>query len=170
MTRGIPLMPEDAGGVLLLELLVSGYAAHERGSEEIEPRDLMKAIYIVDLEHVQAFWDDWEGFEAFVSREKLPGARSVYVNRTAYLVRVEIDQNQAPGGSFRGVGKPTEAVWRIIRDARALASERTGTASTPSSRDLLFCACAQDPALSAALQESGLQLERLAAAVRSSGM
>jgi len=162
-------MPEDAESVLLLELLVSGYIANERGSEHIESLDLIKAIYIVDFEHVQKFWDDWEDFEQFVSREKLlpGGARyTPYIDRTMYLVRMGVDQAQAPSGTFRGVGRFTEGVLRIISEARALASKRTGNLSTPSSRDLLFSACAQDPALSTALQESGLKLQALAEAVK----
>jgi uncharacterized repeat protein (TIGR03803 family) len=38
-----------------------------RGSELIEPRDLIKAIYVADLEHVSSFWTDWEGFERLVT-------------------------------------------------------------------------------------------------------
>ena len=49
---GTILKQVDAGGVLPLLFMVSGYVAMERGSEFIEPRDLVKAIYIVDLEHV----------------------------------------------------------------------------------------------------------------------
>jgi len=47
----------------------------ERGSELIEPRDLIKAIYIADLEHVSAFWDAWEGFERLVNDEVLANGR-----------------------------------------------------------------------------------------------
>src|SRR5579863_722363 len=115
MINGMPLMPEDVGGVLLLELLVSGYAAQERGSEEIGPKDLAKAVYIVDLEHVQKFWSDWEGFEAFV-------AGGSYLSRVAYLIRLHVDQDQAPAGTLRGIGRPTEAVVRAIGDARLFAS------------------------------------------------
>jgi hypothetical protein len=50
-----------------LLLAVSGYATMERGSELIEPRDLIKAIYVADLEHVSSFWTDWEGFERLVT-------------------------------------------------------------------------------------------------------
>jgi hypothetical protein len=59
---GLVLKPGDVGGVLVLLFMVSGYAAMERGSEMIELRDLVEAIYIADLEHVQEFWNDWQGF------------------------------------------------------------------------------------------------------------
>jgi hypothetical protein len=53
----------------------------------------------------------------------------------------------------------------IVNAARDLASKREGAPSTPTSRDLLFCTCSHDPELRTALLESGLQLEKLAAAV-----
>jgi hypothetical protein len=62
------LRPElDREGPWLLLMMVSGYAAMERESEQTEPIDLIKALYIVDLEHLAKFWDDWEGFEKLVS-------------------------------------------------------------------------------------------------------
>ena len=169
MATSAILTPEDANSVLALVLLVSGYAAQERGSSAIEPRDLLKAIYIVDLEHVQAFWEEWEDFERFVSGKRLAEAGSGYINRTVYLVRVEIDLSQAPGGYFRGVGNLSEVVRGIIGEARMLASNRTGNPSTPSSRDLLFSICTRDPSLSKALQDSGLNIESLTQAVRRTG-
>jgi hypothetical protein len=39
-------------------LVAVRYAAMERGSEVIEPQDLIKAICIVDLEHVSSLWSD----------------------------------------------------------------------------------------------------------------
>ena len=155
------IMPEDASNVLPLLLLVSGYAAQERGASVIEPKDLLKAIYIVDLEHVQAYWDNWEDFERIISGEGLMEGGSGYINRTVYLIRVVIDQNEAPSGCFRGVGHPSEAVSRIVEDARTLANKRTRALSTPSSRDLLVSMCAQDPSLSKILQDFGLNLESL---------
>jgi hypothetical protein len=49
------LTSADAVGVLPLLLKVSAYVALERGSDLIEVRDLLKAIYIADLEHVAGF-------------------------------------------------------------------------------------------------------------------
>jgi hypothetical protein len=165
---GVFLKRIDAGGVWPLLMMVSGYAAMERGSEFIEPRDLIKGIYVVDLEHVSIFWSDWEGFEKFVTSGKLGnGASESYINRTLYLVRLEMMSRDHPG-QFIGVGKPSSALKEIVATARAFASERVGAPSTPSSRDLLFSACSQDSDLSAALQESGLQLEKLVAWVRNS--
>ena len=59
---GTILKQVDAGGVLPFLFMVSGYAAMERGSEFIEPRDLVKAIYIVDLEHVSLVLEQLGGF------------------------------------------------------------------------------------------------------------
>jgi hypothetical protein len=161
---GPMLKPEDVGGVLVLLFMVSGYAAMERGSEMIELRDLVKAIYVADLEHVQEFWNDWQGFEKFVTSEKLAnGVTETYINRTLYLVRVELISRDNPGG-FIGLGRPSLALRETVASARKLVSERVGP-SSPDSRDLLFCACCQDPELLEALRESGLQLEKLAAAV-----
>ena len=70
----------------------------ERGSELIEPRDLLKAIYIADLEHVSVFWNDWEGFERFVTSEKLAqGVSQTYINRTLYLFRLEMMSSENAG-------------------------------------------------------------------------
>ena len=78
---GTILKQVDAGGVLPFLFMVSGYAAMERGSEFIEPRDLVKAIYIVDLEHVSLFWNSWEDFERFIMSEKLAeGISQTYIN------------------------------------------------------------------------------------------
>lgn len=160
----------DTGGIVPLLFMVSGYAAMERGSETIEPYDLIKAIYIADLEHVSMFWDDWEGFERLVSKERLGNdLPDIYINRTLYLVRLEA-MSRENAGSFVGLGRPSQAFQQIVATARTLASKRAGSPATPSSRDLLFCACSEDPELSAALQASGLQLEKLAAAVKKSVM
>jgi hypothetical protein len=163
---GTILKQVDAGGVLPLLLMVSGYAAMERGSEFIEPRDLVKAIYIVDLEHVSLFWNSWEGFERFIISEKLAeGISQTYINRPLYLLRIELAARENPG-CFTGLGKPSQAIRQLVDSARTLASEREGRLGTPSSRDLLFCACSQESELSAGLEQSGLQLEKLATAVR----
>lgn len=64
--------------------------AMERGSDIIEPIDLLKAIYVVDLEHVAAYWYDWERFESIVSNQQLEnGQFKVYINRMSYLIYLE---------------------------------------------------------------------------------
>lgn len=159
------LEPIDAWGVCALLFQVSGYAAMERGSELIEPRDLIKAIYIADLEHVSVFWDAWEGFERLVNDETLANGRSgTYINRILYLVRLEMAIRDSPDG-FIGLGRPSPTLQKIVAAARKLASERSGAVATPSSRDLLFATCSLEPDLSESLQKSGLQLAKLADAV-----
>jgi hypothetical protein len=159
------LEPIDTWGVWPLLLQVSGYAAMERGSELIEPRDLIKAIYIADLEHVSAFWNAWEGFEKLVNDQRLANGRSgTYVNRTLYLVRLELAIRDSPDG-FIGLGRPSPTLEKIVTAARKLAVERSGAVATPSSRDLLFATCSLDPEVSESLQKSGLQLAKLTAAV-----
>jgi hypothetical protein len=156
----------DAGGVLPLLSLVSGYAAMERGSEVIEPRDLIKAIYIADLEHVSAFWNDWEGFERLVNDERLANGRSAtYISRILYIVRLELAMRDSPDG-FLGLGRPSPTLETLVDTARKTASDRSGVPMTPSSRDLLFAACSLDPELSKSLQKSGLQLAKLSDAVK----
>jgi hypothetical protein len=160
------LRPEDVAGVWPLLCLVSGYVAIERGSETLEPDDLMKAIYITDLEHVSTFWDDWEGFERLVTRGRSgSGISEVYINRIVYLTRVELMARGTTADGFAPLGRPSGTFQKIVSAARNLASGRAGVPSTPSSRDLLFCASSQSSELSRVLQESGLQLEKLAAAV-----
>ncbi|MGB6385913.1 MAG: hypothetical protein WBD25_03590 [Terriglobales bacterium] len=155
----------DAWGVFPLLLQLSGYAAMERGSEWIEPLDLIKAIYIADLEHVSAFWNTWEGFERLVNEQKLANGRSgTYINRTLYLVRVELAMRDSPDG-FVGLGRASLTLQHVVSLARKFASERSGTVATPSSRDLVFATCSLDSELSECLQKSGLQLAKLADAV-----
>ncbi len=159
------LEPIDAWGVFPLLLQVSGHAAMDRGSELIEPRDLIKAIYIADLEHVSAFWDAWEGFERLVNDEALANGRSgTYINRMLYLVRLELAMRDSPDG-FTGLGRPSPSLQTIVATARKLSSDRSGAVATPSSRELLFATCSLDPELSESLQKSGLQLAKLADAV-----
>ena len=157
-------MQVDVGGVLPLLLMASGFAAMARGSELIEPKDLVRAIYIADLEHVSMFWRDWEGFEKLVTAERLAnGVTETYINRPLYLIQLHSMMSQKEG--FYALGNPSEKFKEIVAAARELASRRTGLPSTPTSRDLLFCTCSQDSELSTALQNSGLQLEKLALAV-----
>ncbi len=164
--RGLTLRQEDAGSVFPLLLTLSGYLAMERGSELVEPCDLIKAIYIADLEHVSSFWDHWEGFERFVSnRKSAKRPAQTYVNRILYLIRLELTSRENPG-CFIGFGAVSQPLRERVDAARKLAGARDGSPGSPSSQDLLFCACSHDPDLAAALQSSGLHLKRLAAAVQ----
>ena len=145
--------------------MVSGYAAMERGSEIIEPKDLLKAIYIVDLEHVLAYWSTWEGFERFVSAENSPTNTGTYINRMLYLLRMELAAKEIPSGFF-GVGRPSHSFHEVVAFARGLATSRMGVPTSPSSGDLLFSVCSLNAGLSESLQKSGLLLNQLEAAVR----
>jgi hypothetical protein len=161
------LHPEqDSTGALPLLLMVSGYAAMERGSESIEPIDLVKALYIVELEHLAKFWDDWEGFETLVSNQRLVNGKSqMYINRMLYLIHLERGMASQPD-KINIFGSPSARFQEIVNAARTLASNREGTNHPPTSRDLLFCICSHDSEIQASLQGSGLQLEKLAAAVK----
>jgi hypothetical protein len=147
-------------------LPICGWSAKERGSELIEPIDLIKAIYIVDLDHVAKYWDDWEGLEDFVTQIKYRnGHVATYINRTHYLLEVfYAARNQA--GEFIPIGHPTAAFDDVVAAARKSAVERDGSGADPSSRDFLYSACSLDPTLANALQDSGLQLDKLEAWVR----
>ncbi len=155
----------DALGVLPLLLQVSEYAAMERGSQVIELQDLVKAIYIADLEHVSAFWNDWEGFERLVTEQKLATSRSgTYINRTLYLIRLELSIRDSRD-EFIYLVKASPKLQEVVATARRFAHERRSS-DTPSSRELLFSVCSLDSEFSDSLQKSGLQLEKLAAAVK----
>ena len=159
---GAMLAPVDVGGVYPLLARVSSYAAIERGSDLVEPRDLIKAIYIADLEHVSRFWDNWETFEELVTRERLvTGASMTYINRCLYLVRLDAMSKERPSG-FTGLARVSQAFQEVVAAARKLATERMGNETSPSSCDLLFSVCSIVPELSTALQESGLRLDKLA--------
>ncbi len=137
----------------------------ERGSELIEPIDLVKALYIVDLEHLAMFWHDWEGLERLVSDQRLVNGKSkMYINRTLYLIHLEMGMASQPD-KINIFGSPSPRFQEIVNAARALASKREGIPSTPTSRDLLFCTCSHDRDLRTTLQASGLQLKELTAAV-----
>jgi hypothetical protein len=167
MFSGLLLRPEqDSTGPWPLLMMISGYAAMERESEQTEPIDLIKALYIVDLEHLTKFWNDWEGFEKLVSNQRLANGQSkMYINRMHYLIYFErIRASQVPDKIYL-FPPASPKLQEIVNAARALASKREGAASTPSSRDLLFCTCSHDPVLKRALLESGLQLDKLVAAV-----
>src|SRR5712691_95383 len=151
---------EDVGGILPLLLHVSGYAAMERGSELVEPRDLVKAIYVVDLEHVSRFWDDWEGLERLVAQGKLAnGATEKYFNRTLYLVRVQALTEKNPGTAFE-FGRASQSLIDVVAAARKIVTNREGS-GTPSSKDFLYAICSQDTELGGALKASGLATDKL---------
>jgi len=151
------------GGVFHDLLPVSGWCAEQRESKVSEPIDLVKAIYLVDLEHVSKYWSDWEGFEAFIMEIPLAGGRKVsYINRARELFELFMSGREEPGRQFVTSALPSAQVQEILRAAQELASAR-GCALPPSSRDLLLCACRQDQGLSEALQKSGLRLDRLTA-------
>jgi hypothetical protein len=162
------LLPEqDSAGPWPLLMTVSGYAAMERGSGSIEPIDLIKALYIVDLEHLAMFWRDWEGFERLVSNQRLAnGQPRTYINRMHYLIYLEISLASQQPDTIQLFGSPSARFQEIVNAARTLASKREGIPSTPTSRDLLFCTCSHDPELHASLEQSGLLLDKLKAAVK----
>jgi hypothetical protein len=157
---------EDMGGVWPVLLTLSAFAAKERGSELLEPCDLVKAIYIADLEHVSGFWSNWEGFERFVSNQTAAaGYPKLYINRMIYLIRVELTKNAMPAHSFTPFGNPSPQFREAFDTAKTLVKKREGEISTPTSKDFLLAICSNDQSLSIALQKSGLQLEKLKAAV-----
>lgn len=160
------LQPIDAGGVLPILLTVAGYSALERSSDNIESHDLIRAIYIVDLEHVSEFWNHWEGFEAHVSSGYPVANRSpVYINRVLYLVRLEVASREH-ADEFVTLGNASPSLMSIVARSREIAYARTGERQSPSSRDLLFSACMLDGKLSQSLEKSGLLMAKLKEAVK----
>jgi hypothetical protein len=154
------------GGVFHDLLPVSGWCAMQRESKVSEPIDLVKAIYIVDLEHVSRYWSDWEGFESFILEIPLAGGRKIsYLNRVRELVELSMAGQDEPGRQFVSFVLPSTEVQEIILAAQKLASDCGGGNKPPSSCDLLYCACCRNAALSEALQKSGLRLEELTSAV-----
>ena len=59
---------------------------------------------------------------------------------------------------FFGLGRASPTLQHAVVLARKIASDRSGAAATPSSRDLLFATCSLDPQLAESLRKSGLQL------------
>ena len=166
MIGGLLQPEQDRTGPWPLLMMVSGYAAKERDSEVIEPIDLVKALYIVDLEHLAKFWNDWEGFEKLVSDQRLANGQSkIYINRMHYLIYVEQIRASHQPDKIHLFGSPSPKFLEIVNAARTLATKREGTPSTPTSRDLLFCTCSHDIGLRTALEESGLQIGKLTAAI-----
>lgn len=149
------------GGVFFDILGVSGWCAELRESKVSEPIDLIKAIYIVDLEHVSKYWSDWERFEAFILDIPLAGGRKVtYINRAREQFELFMAGRDDPGRQLVTFALPSLQLQEIVSAARELASAR-GRGLPLSSCDLLLCACRQDRGLSEVLQKSGLQLDRL---------
>jgi hypothetical protein len=168
-TAGPLLKTADLGGVCPLLFAASGYAALQRGSASIEIQDLIRAIYIVDLEHVAKFWIDWEGFERFVSAQLGSAGRpETYINRIWFLIQLQLAAAREEG-TLTPLARPSVELAQVVAAARDLASKRSGNPSTPSSGDLLFCVCSREPSLAAGLRASGLQLEKLRDAVGESG-
>lgn len=150
------------GGVFHDLLPVSGWCALQRESKVSEPIDLVKAIYLVDLEHVSKYWSNWEGFEAFITEIPLAQGRKLfYINRARELFELFMAGREEPGRQFVGFAPPSLQVQEIVRAAQELASAH-GRDLPPSSRHFLLCACRKDRRLSEALRNSGLQLDELA--------
>jgi hypothetical protein len=115
---------------------------------------------------VTKFWDDWEGFEALVSNQRLGnGQTRTYINRIHYLIYFERIRAAQKPDSIRLFPPVSPILEKIVKAARELASKREGSGITPTSRDLLFSVCSHDPELKSALEKSGLQIEKLAEAV-----
>ena len=148
------------GGVFHDLLPVCGWCAMQRQSKVSEPIDLVKSIYLVDLEHVSKYWSDWESFELFVLEIPLAGGRKVsYINRARELFELLMAGRETPGQQFVTFALPSLQLQEIVFAAQKQASAR-GRDLPPSSCDLLLCACREDRGLSEALQKSGLQLDR----------
>ena len=164
----LTIRPEDAGQICSVLLLMSGYSAMERGSGLIEPLDLIKAIYVVDLEHVSKFWRNWENFEEFIASIKIGnGLKVIHINRFLYLARLYSLMSEEKQ-VYPLMGRVSPALSEIFSAARKVASARFGYPISPTSSDLLFCLCKQDASLAAALRNSGLDLDALAALVEKS--
>jgi hypothetical protein len=167
-------MPDDDKGRLIFvegvwSVLceVSIWSACERGSEFIEPLDLVRAIYIVDLERVADYWANWENYATFVGKVKLlNGHQAGYINRVLYLLQMRLALSQSPPGQLSHSARTSKVLYDIVFAAKTLANRRVPAEEWPSSRDLLFCACTHDADLSAALQQAGLQIDKLESDVK----
>jgi hypothetical protein len=158
-------MMSDRKGVWQYLLQIGGCAALERRSDSIELIDLVKAIYIVDLEHVAEFWTHWEDFERFVLKIETRRRPITYLNRTLYLFAAHQAATEAPG-TFISKGKVSEALKEVVAAVRKVVALRGGEEEPITSRDFLYCACMQDSSLRTDLQRAGLQFERLEAVVK----
>jgi len=153
-------------GVWRYILPMSGLCAIDRGSKAIESVDLLKAIYIVDLEHVSEYWDNWQSYERFVMKIPLAdGRKQRYINRTIQLLKLH-DTGRHEPGQLVPFAPLSETLQKAIQAVRAVIRDRAG--EPPSSCDFLYCICQIDHELREALSQSGLQWEKLAAAVAQS--
>lgn len=155
--------PKDARvrGVWFDLLPVSAECAELRGSEVIALIDVVKAIYVVDLEHVSMFWDDWRNFEAYLCTIELAdGTVSGFINRAKLHLTAYIESRMDPGLVIPHVAI-SDDVSAVVLDANSLARSRSGTDTPATSCDILFCICRRSLQLSSSLQESGLALEQL---------
>jgi hypothetical protein len=155
---------QDYGGIWPFIMAMSGYVSKMRGSETIEPTDLLKAIYIADLEHVAMLWDDWERFENLVSNQQLfAGQTGVYINRTLEIINLQLSlrgpESQDAAKFFAGA--PSKKVKEIVTTARSLASIRGGDIRPFTTRDLLFSICSCDQEMQTVLEQSGLNVNKL---------
>jgi hypothetical protein len=146
---------------------ISGWSAMERGATSVQPIDVVKAIYIVDLEHVASYWDNWLNYESLVSNIMLSdGRKTGYVNRVQRFLLAQLAGRENPG-ELVPFAPPSPLVVEIVFAARKLATSRNGDDEDgPSSCDLLYCICLSDTIMGETLQRSGLQFTKLAAAVR----
>ncbi len=165
MDELLDFMMSDQKGVWQHLLQIGGLASQERGSTSIELIDLIKAIYIVDLEHVAEFWTHWEGLERYVLKFGNRRRRRTYLNRTLYLIEAHREARETPG-TFIERGRISTSLKDVATAAKKVSEARGGEEEPITSRDFLYCACVQDSTLSADLQQAGLQFEKLEAAVR----
>lgn len=146
-------------GVWQILFPISGMCAEQRGASAIELIDMVKAIFIVDLEHVSGYWNNWLGFERFVLDIPLAdGRKQGYINRCLYVMSWHL-AHRDNAGTLMFHPSPSPVVNEIVISAQGMASTR---GLPPSSCDLLLCICQKDRNIAEALQTSGLQLPRLA--------
>jgi len=150
----------DIGGVWRHLLTSSGWCAMERGSDLIEPLDLLKAIYVVDIEHVSRYWDDWENYERFLLTIKLGNGEQVeFLNRHLILFQQFLAARENKGRPI-WLGTPSEDLCAVAFAAKKIVQDRRGE-EFPSSKDLLYCVCLQHRDLAAELCKHGLNFEKL---------
>ena len=141
-------------GIWRLLLTIAGVSAEERGDKYLEPIDLVKAIYIVDLEHVAEYWDDWKNFEKFVlSMPLIQGKKHFFIHRQEYLFRYWSTARENPG-QFMFVHTPSPNILEVAEMARELVESRGDENLAPTSCDFLYCACIKDSELSKQLHAS----------------
>jgi hypothetical protein len=153
-------------GIWRLLLRFAGVSAEERGQGSMEFIDLIVAIYIVDLEHIVGYWDDWRNFETFVLNVPLLGGRRrPYLHRLEHMFRVWNASREA-AGQLTFYPPPSADFLKVVDGARELAHARGGESFAPTSLDFLYSICCNDPPLSDLLQKSGLRFQELKEAVR----